>query len=67
LETFCRKHGDLLKGKMIVYKHMEHWDIGPQDSLKTQEGPLRNLMWMSKTMERNDAGDRSIRRANRRS
>jgi H+/Cl- antiporter ClcA/PII-like signaling protein len=27
LELFCRKHGDLLKGRVIVYKHMEHWDI----------------------------------------
>lgn len=28
LENFCRKHGDLLKDKVVVYKHMEHWDIG---------------------------------------
>lgn len=27
LEEFCRKHGDLLKGKAIVYKHVEHWSI----------------------------------------
>ena len=27
LETFCRKHGDLLQGRVIVYKHMEHWDL----------------------------------------
>ena len=27
LEEFCRKHGDLLKGKVIVYKHVEHWSI----------------------------------------
>lgn len=27
LETFCRQHGTLLKGKTIVYKHVEHWDI----------------------------------------
>lgn len=27
LEEFCRKHGDLLKGKAIVYKHVEHWAI----------------------------------------
>jgi PII-like signaling protein len=39
LETFCRKHGDLLKGKVIVYKHMEHWDIGPHDSLQTTDAP----------------------------
>lgn len=27
LEEFCRTHVDLLKGKTIVYKHVEHWDI----------------------------------------
>jgi H+/Cl- antiporter ClcA len=27
LELFCRKHGNLIRGKVIVYKHMEHWDI----------------------------------------
>lgn len=27
LEQFCRKHGALLQNKVVVYKHMEHWDI----------------------------------------
>jgi H+/Cl- antiporter ClcA/PII-like signaling protein len=27
LEGFCREHGELLKGKVIVYKHVEHWAI----------------------------------------
>ena len=27
LETFCREHGGLLKDKVIVYKHLEHWKI----------------------------------------
>jgi PII-like signaling protein len=27
LEAFCRAHGDLLKGHVMVYKHVEHWDI----------------------------------------
>jgi H+/Cl- antiporter ClcA/PII-like signaling protein len=31
LEQFCRHHGDLLKGRVIVYKHMEHWDIHEHD------------------------------------
>lgn len=30
LETFCRRHGDLLATKVIVYKHLEHWTIGPK-------------------------------------
>jgi H+/Cl- antiporter ClcA/PII-like signaling protein len=29
LELFCRRHGDLLASKVIVYKHLEHWSIGP--------------------------------------
>lgn len=29
LERFCEGHGDLLAGKVIVYKHLEHWSIGP--------------------------------------
>lgn len=36
LEHFCKKHGDLLKGKVVVYKHMEHWDIH-EHSVKHEE------------------------------
>ncbi len=36
LEEFCRKHGDLLKGKTIVYKHIEHWTIQAH-TLKEEE------------------------------
>lgn len=43
LELFCRKHGDLLKGRVIVYKHMEHWDIGDHDSLKIADAPQEEL------------------------
>jgi H+/Cl- antiporter ClcA/PII-like signaling protein len=31
LELFCRTHGDLLKDKVIIYKHVEHWDIHGHD------------------------------------
>ncbi|GAC1313652.1 MAG: hypothetical protein NVSMB24_37190 [Mucilaginibacter sp.] len=27
LEEFCRKHAELLKGKMIVFKAVEFWEI----------------------------------------
>ena len=27
LELFCRKHGTLLKDKVVLYKHIEHWEI----------------------------------------
>ena len=30
LEAFCAAHGDLLASKVIVYKHLEHWSIGPR-------------------------------------
>lgn len=33
LEVFCRRHGDLLKGKVVIYKHIEHWEVGAR-SLK---------------------------------
>lgn len=27
-ELFCRRHGDLLASKAIVYKHLEHRTVG---------------------------------------
>jgi H+/Cl- antiporter ClcA/PII-like signaling protein len=31
LENFCMAHGDLLKDKVVIYKHIERWDIhGPE-------------------------------------
>jgi H+/Cl- antiporter ClcA/PII-like signaling protein len=33
LETFCRTHGDLLKAKVVIYKHIEHWDIVGHDAV----------------------------------
>lgn len=30
LELFVKTHGELLKDKVLVYKHMEHWDISQQ-------------------------------------
>ncbi len=28
LERFCEARGEMLAGKVIVYKHLEHWSIG---------------------------------------
>ncbi|HEX5037453.1 MAG TPA: DUF190 domain-containing protein, partial [bacterium] len=39
LEKFCRKHGELLQGKVIVYKHVEHWDIHAHDLVETDVQP----------------------------
>lgn len=30
LEEFCRHHADQLKDRVIVYKHMEHWELHDQ-------------------------------------
>jgi len=27
LEEVCRKHGAQLTGKVIIFKHIEHWSI----------------------------------------
>ena len=43
LELFCRKHGELLKGRVIVYKHMEHWDIGLHETLQVTEAAKEEL------------------------
>lgn len=36
LEQFCRTHGDLLKGKVIVYKHLEHWQLTEGEVLASE-------------------------------
>lgn len=30
LEAYCRQHGAWLRDKVIIYKHLEHWDIVDQ-------------------------------------
>lgn len=30
LDLFCRKHGETLADKVIVYKQLEHWSIRPR-------------------------------------
>lgn len=39
LEEFCRRHGELLKGKTIVYKHVEHWDVRGSDLVEEDASP----------------------------
>jgi hypothetical protein len=43
LERFCEAHGDLLGGKVIVYKHLEHWSIGP-GGVRHQDAAPEELM-----------------------
>jgi hypothetical protein len=42
LEAFCAHHGDLLKDKIIVYKHMEHWQLA-HDHLEIVEAEIAEL------------------------
>jgi H+/Cl- antiporter ClcA/PII-like signaling protein len=42
LELFARNHVDLLSGKVLVYKHMEHWDIRRHD-IRITEANLDEL------------------------
>jgi H+/Cl- antiporter ClcA/PII-like signaling protein len=39
LELFCRRHGDVLGNKVIVYKHLEHWSIGPAGVVTEDAAP----------------------------
>jgi len=40
LEQFCQTHGALLKNKVIIYKHIEHWDV--LDHTLTTEEALKD-------------------------
>lgn len=39
LEAFCRRHGALLEGKTIVYKHVEHWDVRGSEVIEKDASP----------------------------
>jgi H+/Cl- antiporter ClcA/PII-like signaling protein len=39
LVAFCRKYGDLLKGKTIVYKRVEHWDVRDTELVEGDASP----------------------------
>lgn len=39
LEQFCQRHGDALTGKVIVYKHLEHWSVGPAGVVHQEASP----------------------------
>lgn len=39
LELFCQRHGDLLASKVIVYKHLERWSIGPAGVMHEDASP----------------------------
>jgi len=31
LELFCQSHGDMLRNKIVIYKHVEHWTLHKAD------------------------------------
>lgn len=37
LEAFCRDHGEVLAGKVVVYKHLEHWTIGQEGAVLSED------------------------------
>jgi len=37
LESFCQANCHLLKGKIIIYKQVEHWDIRPCEAVELEE------------------------------
>lgn len=39
LETFCKRHADLLAGRTIVYKHVEHWDLRGEQLVENDASP----------------------------
>jgi H+/Cl- antiporter ClcA/PII-like signaling protein len=39
LEDFCRRHGAWLSKKVIVYQHLEHWDIVSQAAVSDEASP----------------------------
>lgn len=39
LEEFCRRHGSMLKGKTIVYKHVEHWTMHATELVEKDASP----------------------------
>ncbi|WP_347400361.1 DUF190 domain-containing protein [Sphingomonas paeninsulae] len=39
LELFCRAQGALLADKVIVYKHLEHWHVGPGELAHEDASP----------------------------
>lgn len=42
LETFCRRHAEFLEGRVVVYKHVEHWEF-KDHSLTSTDATIREL------------------------
>ena len=43
LEQFCRRHGELLADKVVIYKHMEHWEIRAR-GLHADQAPVADYL-----------------------
>ena len=42
LERFCHEHGELLRTKVILYKHIEHWTLH-DSQLEEQDASAKDL------------------------
>lgn len=42
LEQFCHQHAELLKNRVLVYKHLEHWELHDQQ-LDVSEASIEEL------------------------
>lgn len=42
LEAFCHRHADLLKDRVLVYKHLEHWEFHAHE-LEVQDVGIEEL------------------------
>ncbi len=42
LELFCRRHGDMLTDKVVIYKHLEHWEVH-RNELETHDASIKEL------------------------
>lgn len=53
LEGFCERHRDLLANKVIVYKHVEHWTVGPvRPVTKSILPPAETILPLSQSSDR---------------
>jgi PII-like signaling protein len=43
LERFVRTHGDLLRGRVMMYKHVEHWDLH-DETLEEHDASAEELL-----------------------
>jgi H+/Cl- antiporter ClcA/PII-like signaling protein len=56
LEAFCKAQGELLRGKVIVYEKLEHWQFGISGAFVDQDG-IEHLPVKSTDESKDDEAD----------